>query len=227
MLNIQGEIFTKQELFSTLYEHSLYLLPKGLVNKEFEQLESEIMKKITADLKKWDFEHPLIVSILSNQNGIGKTHAAVCMFKKFLKCSISKNFQRNIDYFNNNPYEGIDKISLPDAKWISERELLGEIQESFNTKYPEYSEQDILKKLCKKKFLVIDDIFGNRNNEFSKRILLHILDERSEYLGNATLITSNLRIEEISSIDTRIASRLDNTMRFQIETHVKDYRKNF
>lgn len=227
MLNIQGETYTKNEFLSIRYKYSFTLLPKGLVNKKFEQLDSEIMKKIAVDLKQWDFEHPLIVSILSNQNGIGKTHAAVCTFKNFLKYSILQDFQRNIEYLNNNPHERIENLRLPDAEWISERELLGKIQESFNTKYPEYSEQEILKKLCEKEFLVIDDIFGNRNNEFSKRILLHILDERSEYQGNATLITSNLRIEEIASIDTRIASRLDNTMRFQIESHVKDYRKNF
>lgn len=227
MLNIQGETYTKNQFILLRYNTSLNLLPRGLVSKEFNQLENVIMREIGEKFKNWDFEHPHIASILSNQNGIGKTHIAVSTFKKFLLDWLLKNYEKNIEYLNKYEYERIENLSLPDAKWLSERELLGEIQDSFNSKYPEKSEKEILEKICDKKFLVIDDIFGNRNNEFSKRILLHIIDERTEYRGNVTLITSNLSIEEISSIDTRIASRLDNSMCFYIESYIKDFRKNF
>jgi len=185
-------------------------IPRKWHNKQFDQLKGEHYKTIIQKLNHWDFKMPELVAIISPINGIGKTHLAVCMLKKYIWEWIDKN-----DY---------EKF-LPHAIFTKERTILAEIQDSYRDK-SERGEKQILDYYISVGFLVIDDVFADRQNDFARRTMLHIIDERAEWYGNPTLITSNLNLEEIKGIDTRIMSRINNSMLIEIESeNFKDYRK--
>lgn len=196
------------------------LLPPLMRDKTFGQLKGEI-NKVAEQCKLWDFKNPLTVSILSNQNGIGKTHIAVCLFKKFLYDYYTELFSKH-----NTKEEIKDQYGklggLPYVKFASEKKLLAEIQKSYDSKRE--SEYDILEYYSNFKLLVIDDMFSTRDNDFAKRTLFYIIDERNEYLGLPTILTSNYSPEEVKQIDSRIYSRISNNMLWKIESKLPDYR---
>lgn len=197
------------------------LLPPLMQDKTFGQLKGDI-NKVTEKCKLWDFKNPMTVSILSNKNGIGKTHIAVCLFKKFLFNYYTELFSKyNTHEEIKFHYESLGE--LPYVKFASEKKLLAEIQRSYDSK--KQSEYDILEYYSKFKLLVIDDMFSTRDNDFAKRTLFYIIDERSEYLGLPTVLTSNYLPEEIKEIDSRIISRISNNMMFKITSNLQDYRQ--
>jgi len=169
-----------------------------------DQLLGEQFKPIIELLRNWDFKTPEIVSIISAQNGIGKTHLAVCLFKRYCW----ENYKDTTRcYFRR------------------ERQILSEIQSCYRDNST-ISEEEVLYKYVHCKFLAIDDFFSDRTNEFARRTMLHILDMRSEWHGYPTVLTSNLSLEEISQIDTRIASRINNSMRIEIASPMNDFRQS-
>ena len=55
------------------------------------------------------------------------------------------------------------------------------------------------------RFMVIDDIGAGYDTDYSDAVLAELLDRR---MGRYTILTSNLSLEQLGEIDTRIASRL-------------------
>lgn len=200
-------------------------------NRTFKDFDNTVLKDTAAKLKEWDFINPNVSSILSTQNGIGKTHLATCIYKKFVHKLISEQFDSTfkpeidqvdelLKWFNADfNYQTCKKF-----EFLSEKKLALTIQESFNNKNT--SQLEILEYYCKLDFLVIDDCFSMKQNEFARQNIFYIIDERAEWNNKPTFITSNLSLKEIADIDTRIADRIRNSMLFQITDKIESYRKN-
>jgi DNA replication protein DnaC len=255
--NINLKKHSKEEVTNLLWEtykkYCLYNLPKAYQDKTFEELEGETMKKIIDKLKQWDTKNPSICSILSNQNGIGKTHLAVGLIKEiclnkiralenenyeiYLKryeqfCKFKEwdnNPELQNDANNKNPYNDnlpgyITSFNL-NFTFIPEWKLLLEYRKCMNFK-SDISEEDFIEKYSSVELLAIDDVFSTKegNFEFSRSILFTIIENRSIYKMKPTILTSNLSIKEIADIDTRIASRISNSMLIEISSKQDDYR---
>lgn len=265
-------LFTKEEITDYLISidagKDRKNIPYAFWDKNFDNLIGDVYKNIAEQYRKWDFKKPLVSAILSNQNGIGKTHLAIGALKsdyeEFYKNNENKNYEiylkrdeminrklieikseinenededlkREREYLINMKTQLFDNgyygsyptfIRYYNSRFfIPERKLLNEFKEcmKFNN---ETSEEDVLKKYTRYDLLVIDDVFSSResNYEFSRSKLLSILDERLYYTMKPTIITSNLTLDEIATIDTRIASRIDNSMLIQINSKQIDYR---
>ena len=178
----------------------------------------------------WDFKNPASLTILSKANGCGKTMIAVCLLKKYIY-ELSKPLKEYceglvIDEMNYEQKEKIEKLERPlnKIKFEKSHNIELEILASFK-KESKITEKDIIKKYCDLDFLVIDDIFGARENEFARHVMLILIDERCDWFCKPTVITSNKILDDIDDIDSRIASRIDNNYLFQISENAKDRRK--
>lgn len=194
----------------------------------YSKTENELMIKIAEELRKWDFKTPIGISIISKQNGIGKTGMAICLYKKFVYEFYKKNYENNIRYYykdiRENEWDCPELIKPSHLQFLSAKKLDLEIRMSYNDKYGE-KEDEILNRYSSKHFLIIDDIFSSTDNDFSRRNLLYILDERLEWKNLPTVITSNYDFESLQKIDTRIASRMNfKDGFFEIQTKQKDLR---
>lgn len=205
-------------------------LPEHFRDKRFSDLKGDIYPPIIEKLKEWDFENPTVCSFLSKQNGIGKTHLAISLYKKYLYDFYEQHFENNITEVlvgeeggSSLMWEKDLKPIHPKCLFLSEKKLILQVQESY--KEGAMSEKEIMDDYCSYNILVIDDMFASRDNDFARRIIFYIVDERSEWLKTPTIITSNFTIQEIHNIDSRISSRIDNSMRFQIDSQQKDYRR--
>lgn len=72
-------------------------------------------------------------------------------------------------------------------------------------------------------FLVIDDLFRTKKNDWSISVMFEIIDARWDAM-RPTVITSNLLLEEIQSLDSSIASRINNSMLFEFAGDLEDWR---
>jgi len=177
----------------------------------FQTSGNESMANIANELKLWDFKSPLCISIISKQNGIGKTGLAVCLYRKFIYNFFKQHVDNNVKCYYRELREMYEhyELRLPThAEFISAKKLDLEIRMSYNSKYGR-NEQEILDYYSRKQFLVIDDIFSSSDTDFSRRNLLYILDERLEFNCLPTVITSNYDFESLKKIDTRISSRMN------------------
>lgn len=144
-------------------------------------------------------------------NGIGKTHLAICCLRKYLFDRFEENENFEVSHFKNYFYK--------------ERTIFYELMESYKDKKNEFkTEKEIINFYCGLPILILDDLFSNRINEFARRIVLDIIDERIDWKGLPTVITSNLDMNGISEIDNRIASRLSSGIVFDFTTQIKDFR---
>jgi DNA replication protein DnaC len=106
-------------------------------------------------------------------------------------------------------------------KFISVPKLLLEIRGAFN-KDSEVTEQKIVDDYCKIPILVLDDLGTEKSSDFVLQCVYLILDSRYSSLL-PTIITSNLNLEQISSIyGDRISSRIASGKIFLIDSD--DYR---
>lgn len=223
---------TFKEIINYKFTNSLTELNPLWINRNFKDFDNTPLKEVAGKLSSWDFISPIISSILSVQNGIGKSHLATCIYKKYVYDLIIESFTRLT--------ASEDYLGCPDElrKWVNDKwknqcykkyEFLSEkklaliIQDSFNNKSS--SQYDILENYCKLDFLVIDDCFSMKQNEFARQNIFYIIDERAEWNNKPTFITSNLSIKEIADIDTRIADRIRNSMMFQITDKMESFRK--
>ena len=214
-------------------QKSLTELNPNWHNRTFKDFDnSRVMKPIAEKLSQWDFNSPNIASVLSVQNGIGKSHLATCIYKKYVYELILQSFNRLVvsEDYTDNPVElsmwandSWKNQSYHKYEFLSEKKIALIIQDSFNNKSS--SQYDILENYCKLDFLVIDDCFSMKQNEFARQNIFYIIDERAEWNNKPTFITSNLSLKEIADIDTRIADRIRNSMMFQITDKVESYRK--
>jgi len=170
------------------------------------------MEIVSNEIKDWDFKTPIGISIISKQNGIGKTGLAICLYIKFVKDFFEKKFNEDIEMIDEDLKQSTMNHQLSEPKkyceFLSAKNLDMQIRMSYNDKYG-LNEQEILDSYCKKDFLVLDDIFSSSDNDFSRRNILYILDERLEWKNKATVVTSNYDFEALKKIDSRIASRMN------------------
>lgn len=89
-------------------------------------------------LENWNFETPSICAILSNQNGIGKSHLASSTIRLFIKNYVKENYEK-LDSEN---------FELPvfNLGFIPERVFLRELRDGYREKF--FSETEFYKSFC-------------------------------------------------------------------------------
>jgi len=218
---------TSFDIANWLFKEHLSGIPKEWHEKKFSQLTGELWEKTKPILLEWDFETPRICTLLGGV-GIGKTHAAFCLFKKFIK-----NWYDNKAEDNLNVYNAINGITTdyvrteyfkPKTKSITEGMLLAEIRNSYDKKGEE-TEKEILEKYSNYDILFIDEAFGSGETNFSRAKILEIINQRIEWTGKPTILTSNATFKKIGDdIDARIASRINNHLLVNVESKQPDMR---
>ena len=210
---------------NVIWTNSILDIPIMYLNKNLNGLQGEEIKPIVETVKTWDFQNPLVCSIISVQNGCGKSHIAAGMLRQFIKRYVITNYEQiNKDYeeCERKEYFECRKFNLG---FVPERIILREIRDAYKDKYK--TESDIFDKYLAYDLLVIDDIFSSKetgDKDFSRRTILDLINDRFEYRMKPTILTSNLSFDEFVNIDTRIASRINNKMLIEITTKLKDYR---
>lgn len=236
----EGYRMSKRDICLSKMPNYLTEIPEQWHSRKFEDITNPVMKPIADKLLTWNFQNPVCAGIISPQNGIGKTHLATCVFKKFIYEDIGKEFDRITEDYSEDNYGRLGSWVMGTGRrvfnhfdeplkptkymFLSEKKLALQIQESFNQKT--VSQLEILESYTKAEFLVIDDLFSLRANEFARQNLFYIIDERTDWNGKPTFITSNLSLPEIADIDTRIADRVRNSMLFQVYDKIDSFRRN-
>lgn len=226
---------TKDQLINWKYNESLNI-PEHWHDRTFSNFKNTSLSEASEKLKSWDFIKPNISSILSPMNGIGKTHLATCIYKKYIYEKIAAGFSNYFEkenYIDSSDYAKSETVrSFLDRKFnegcsfLSEKKLSLTIQKTFNDKKSGTSQLDILESYCRLDLLVIDDCFSMKENDFTRQNIFYIIDERTEWQNKPTFITSNLTLKDIAEIDTRIADRLRSPLLFQFaEEKIKSFRK--
>lgn len=227
----ETDSYTRERIINHKVNEAMKILPEHWRDRNFSMVTNETLKIVCDKLKQWDFKTPIISSLISKQNGIGKSFIGTCLIRKYFYDRIAPDFDEYFVEWNEHEagmYYGDGKVFLRNTYYhevsiLDDKKLHMEIQETFAKKKTD-SQKNILDKYVGYKFLVIDDMFSNRSNEFARQNILYVIDERTEYLNRPTFITSNLTIDEIADIDTRIADRINNSMLFQIDKPIESYR---
>lgn len=208
-----------------IWRNSELDIPAMYISKSLNDLLGEEIKNIVETVKEWDFKNPLVCSIISVQNGVGKSHIASGLLRQFVKMYVTDNYSeidKEYEEYEHKEYFNFKKFYLG---FVPERIILREIRDAYKDKYK--TEKDIYDKYCRYDLLVIDDIFSSKetgDKDFSRRTILDLINDRCEYRLKPTILTSNLSFDELVNIDTRIASRINNKMLIEIKTKLKDFR---
>lgn len=198
-------------------------IPIAYRDKKLSDIQGDY-KAIIDKLVNWDFKTPLVCSLISVQNGIGKSHLAICLLKEFIRKEQTRLLEHNLNTYLND--DGMYYRYTNNLMFVPSRKILLEIRSSYNTKV---TELEIVESYTKPAVLVIDDIFASKegnDRDFERRTLLEIIDERSDYFLRPTILTGNLSLDEIANIDTRLASRMNNSMLIEIKKRMEDFRRN-
>lgn len=168
-------------------------------------------------ISEWNFKDPNIICLLSSNNGMGKTHIAWSLIKKYIAQLIKdKNSEQIYKIFDSG------KSKYSNFFW-KEYEILNYIKATY-TAGSIQTEQQAKDYLINREILVIDDLFRTKVSEWTISILFEIIDKRWETM-KPTIITSNYLIKEIYDIDTSFASRINNRGVFEFTETLKDWRK--
>lgn len=202
-------------------------LPKSskFFNVEMSDLKGDI-NKVVEKVLKWDYENPVCVTFLSENAGVGKTHLAVCLMKKYIVDKIkATSVTGGIGSLaEQNEQQQEFERQFTRIKIIKEPFFYYRLQSTYQKEAIE-TEEDVMNYFCELDFLVIDDLFSTKENEFARSKMLTLIDMRIDWLNKPTVLTSNKSLDYINkNIDSRIASRINNDMLFKIEL-TKDYRK--
>jgi DNA replication protein DnaC len=138
--------------------------------------------------------------------GVGKSHMAVALIRQYLE-SISPEYDGQRREFFIKDTDVIQPI------FIEVPELLLRIRDTYNDKNTE-TEKDIVDHFTETPFLVLDDLGTEKASDFSTLMLYLIINRRSTS-GKATIITSNLDLEEIKEkLSERVSSRIRGMCQF-------------
>lgn len=138
--------------------------------------------------------------------GVGKSHMAVALIRQYLE-SISPEYDEQKREFY------IRDTQLVQPIFIEVPELLLRIRDTYNDKNQE-TEKDIVDYFTQTPFLVLDDLGTEKASDFSTLMLYLIINRRSTS-GKATIITSNLDLEEIKEkLSERVSSRIRGMCQF-------------
>lgn len=191
-------------------------LPEKWIQKRFKDLKgNENYLKVIQQIKDWDFKTPAVITMLSKSNGVGKTHVGVCLLRKFIYSYLKSIIE-------NRPETDPNNITFPNY-FIYDSTLYRRVQESYRDRSPE-TETQIINELVNKPFLILDDLFSARDNEFARKVILDIINLRVDWHNRPTFITSNKTRQEIKEIDPRIDSRLSNGLVIEFKPDAEDRR---
>lgn len=233
----ETESRTRSQIVEYKISKNILAIPEHWRKRSFNDFKNcnTEFKNYIDKLKKWDLLNPNIAGILSVQNGIGKTHLATCVFLKYVRDYCESAFDLLATKYAEEESEygklGLISDYLRDSTrrdkcdFLSEKKLALTIQDTFNKNESHITQLDILESYCDMDFLVIDDMFSTKQNEFARQNILYVIDERSDWKNKPTFITSNLSLSEIADIDTRIADRIRNSMLFQVKEKMESFRK--
>ena len=203
------------------------VLPKRYMQMTRDGIKHEKMKAVMKDILEWDYEKYFLCSIMSRYNGIGKSHIGTLGLKNYVRQQVRKDVNSKLENVDGKLFLK-HELRRPYVQYITEADLYYKIQSTYNKeeKYGD-NETKILNKYTQAEFLFLDDVFSNRINEFSRRVILYIIDKRCEQDALPTLITCNVDLEYIkTNIDSRIASRMSNKMLIKIEDPtIPDFRQ--
>lgn len=221
----------KVALADKLYYKHIEEIPEKYRHKKFSDLEHPFwQEKVIPLAKEWDFKNPTIFSILSSQNGIGKTHLSFCLYKKYIFDYYHSKEDENFEIYLSIK-EGADNPTLrteyykPRTICISEDILALKIRDTYEKKNNE-SELEIVETMSNADILLLDDIFTTTENNFGRKNIYTILNARDGWKSLPTIITSNRSYAHIrDSIDASISSRINNKYLIDImDTKLPDYR---
>lgn len=195
-------------------------LPEKWIQKRFKDLKgNENYLKVIQQIKDWDFKTPAVITMLSKSNGVGKTHVGVCLLRKFVFTYLKTKFEQDPD-FDTKSWQFENMIN---NSFIYDSTLYRRVQESYRDRSPE-TETQIINELVNKPFLILDDLFSARDNEFARKVILDIINLRVDWHNRPTFITSNKTRQEIKEIDPRIDSRLSNGLVIEFKPDAEDRR---
>lgn len=156
--------------------------------------------------------HPGIEVPLPNQSGIfitgdtgtGKTYLAAALLAEHLpECIVGAKvtkWERDGKEHRHTEYGHMQK-----NLWTTAPEFLAELRASFAGRGE--SESEILRKYASVNWLVLDDIGAQRNTDWTAESIYLLLSRRINR-KLPTIVTSNLKLEELDRQDPRLASRL-------------------
>ena len=128
---------------------------------------------------------------LHGTTGTGKTTALISIFKHWLKTHFGWGTSRS--------------PSFSDWKFINFPMWIIELQSAYRR---DVSPSELIKELCEKPFLIIDDIGAEKMTDFVRQTTYALINER-EMEMRPTFITSNFALQRLNEhIDERVASRI-------------------
>lgn len=161
-------------------------VPSLFINSNLSKIDLQIKKNLKPDANYY----------ICGNIGTGKTYIATAILRQYIE-NMEPVYNSKCYLFNIRQYPIF--ISVPD--------LLLKIRDSFKTNST-YSEMEIVNEYANTPFLILDDMGVEKTSEWSLQTLYIIINRR--YSENrTTIITSNLKLDEIANkLNDRIASRI-------------------
>ena len=215
------------DLARTLYKEHLISIPEKWRDKKFQMLEGDRWKNIVSQyLLTWDFKEPLVCSFISEYAGIGKSHAAWCLFKKYIYEWYITHQNENYEVYKSLNGESEEyqrrEYFRPKVQCITEASLVSTIKSI--DKNSGFTEKDLLEQYTQYDILFLDEMF--KTNEFQKNLIYEIINQRFEWTMKPTIITGNISYENLKQ-NGRIISRINNAMLINIEEKMEDMRPKY
>lgn len=142
--------------------------------------------------------------------GRGKTHLAVKLLMKWHEANTEAEIdQVYVDALSTGNPEGLQlvdyfHISQPQSRFCRAKDFFATIQAAYNSNALEAS---ALAEFTQPDMLCLDDIGSEKQSEWTRGMLYELVDRRYVSL-RPLILTTNLSLEGLSTIDDRIASRL-------------------
>ena len=188
-------------------------VPDKYKNVLFSQLQgSPLYLKVLGKIANWDFKSPETLSILSENNGIGKTHIAWTLVKKYLSEKLKSEPESISDPGQRSKYSSF---------FFKEYQILNMIKNSYDGDGP--NEKQMKEYFINKPLLVIDDLFRTKTTDWTINIMFEIIDCRGDWL-RPTIITSNYNLKDIQGMSSALASRIANEYLFEFSGEMTDWR---
>lgn len=183
-------------VFKERHDVSLdYLVKKSNVPFIFTNAKESDMEAVQIDTLKAHQSY-----FITGDVGVGKTHLAVALLRKYLTTIRPYYDERQKEYL----YD-VKEMKLP--IFVEVPELLLKIRDTYNNESKK-TEKDIIDYYTKTPLLILDDLGVEKASDFSLLTLYLIINRRCSN-DMTTIITSNLSIEEISDrLSGRISSRI-------------------